>query len=99
VVVIKRSLFWDIPPCSRFKADIFHRNMSGATFFALVSFLASSPILKIEAMCSSETSAGFQHTTRCHFPEDRAFYFHMIYLITSSVTQSTARGMVPKLQN
>jgi hypothetical protein len=37
----------------------------------LVSCLAYSPNLKMEATCSSETSVDFQRTTRHYIPEER----------------------------
>jgi hypothetical protein len=39
--------------------------------FTLVSFLAHYLTLKMEAICSSETSDDFQQTTRRYIPEDR----------------------------
>jgi hypothetical protein len=39
--------------------------------FTLVSCLAYSSTLKMEAKCSSETSVDFQRTTRHYIPEDR----------------------------
>jgi hypothetical protein len=45
------------------------------TCFMLVSFLAYSSTLKIEAACFSETSVDFQRTTRRYIPEDRPLYF------------------------
>jgi hypothetical protein len=39
--------------------------------FTLVSYLAYSSTLKMEATCSSETSEDFQRTTRRYIPEDR----------------------------
>jgi hypothetical protein len=41
------------------------------TCFMLVSCLAYSSIVKMEATCSSETSDDFQQTTRRSIPEDR----------------------------
>jgi hypothetical protein len=38
--------------------------------FTLVSSSAYSSVLKIKAICSSETSVDFQRNTRCYFPED-----------------------------
>jgi hypothetical protein len=42
-----------------------------ATCSTLVSCLACSLTLKMEAMCGSETSVDFQQTTQHHIPEDR----------------------------
>jgi hypothetical protein len=38
--------------------------------FTLVSYLAYSSTLKMEATCSSETSVDFQRTTHHYIPED-----------------------------
>jgi hypothetical protein len=57
-VVMKRSIFWDI-------------RQSSACH--LLSYLASST-LKMEVKCSSETSVGFQRTTRRYILEDRTLY-------------------------
>jgi hypothetical protein len=44
--------------------------------FTLVSCLAYSSTLKIEATCSSETSVYFQRTTRRYITEDRILHKH-----------------------
>jgi hypothetical protein len=46
-----------------------------ATGFTLVSCLAHSLNLKMEAMCSSETLVDFQWTTPLHIPEDITLKF------------------------
>jgi hypothetical protein len=47
-----------------------------ATGFMLVSCLAYSSTLKMEAVCSSETSADFQRTTLNHIPVDKILHNH-----------------------
>jgi hypothetical protein len=42
-----------------------------ATFFMPISSLAYSSTLKMDAICSSETSIDFQQTTWCYIFEDR----------------------------
>jgi hypothetical protein len=42
--------------------------VAAATCFTLVSFLGYSSTLKMEAICSSETSVNFQQTTRRYIP-------------------------------
>jgi hypothetical protein len=47
-----------------------------AAIFTLVSCLAYSLTLKMEAMCSSEMSVDLQWTTRHYIPEDRTLHNH-----------------------
>jgi hypothetical protein len=54
-VVMKSSSFWDITPCSPFKAEF-------STCFMLPFLLAYSSTCKMEATCLSETSVDFQLT-------------------------------------
>jgi hypothetical protein len=51
----------------------------------LVFCLAYSSILKMEAVCSSETSVEFQRTTRRYIPEDRTLNNHRCWNLTSHV--------------
>jgi hypothetical protein len=44
--------------------------------FKLVSYLSSSPTLKVEAKHSSEISVDFQRITRRYVLEDRTFHNH-----------------------
>jgi hypothetical protein len=76
------SVFWDITPCSLLKVS---RRFGGtfrlapaelAACFALVPFLAKSWTLKMEAICSTETSVEFQRATRRCIPEDRTLHNH-----------------------
>jgi hypothetical protein len=46
------------------------QNQVASRAFTLVSCSAYFPTLKMEAICSSETSADFQRTTRRYIPED-----------------------------
>jgi hypothetical protein len=83
-VVMKISVFWDITPCSPLKPN-WHfggtcrhqpqgRRISQATCFTLVSYLAYSLTLKMEATCSSETLVDFQRTSQHYIPEDRTLF-------------------------
>jgi hypothetical protein len=69
-VVFKSSFFWDITPCSSLK---FNRNIGGSLplAFTLGSCLAYYSIIKIEAICSFETSVDLQRTTRHYIRENR----------------------------
>jgi hypothetical protein len=58
---MKSSTFWDITPCSPLKVN----QRFGGTYRS-----AYSSTLKMEAICSSETFAEFQWSTRRYFPED-----------------------------
>jgi hypothetical protein len=74
------SIFCDITPYSplkvnrRFGGTCFHLETKQGTSllpaFTLVSCLAYSSILKMDATCSSEASVEFQRTTRRYIPED-----------------------------
>jgi hypothetical protein len=63
---MKSSIFWVITPCSPLKLN----RLYFPTEFRLVSCLAYSSSLKLEATCSSETSVDIQRTIRRYFPED-----------------------------
>jgi hypothetical protein len=43
---------------------------------AVMSYLAYSSTLKVEAICSPETSVEFQRTTRRYIPEERTINNH-----------------------
>jgi hypothetical protein len=76
-VVMKSTIFWDITPCSLLKVNrrfggtyrlhLQGRRTSRASnlppAFTLVSCSVHSSTLKMEAICSSETSIDFQRTT------------------------------------
>jgi hypothetical protein len=63
--VMTGTIFWDITPCSALKVN---------RPFTLVSCSAHSSTLKMETICSSETSVDFQQNTRRYIPEDRTLY-------------------------
>jgi hypothetical protein len=70
-----------------------------ATFFTLVSSLAYSSTLKMEATCSSELSVDFQRTTRHYIPEDGILHkFITISVKTSNPTTlfSPVLGVDPR---
>jgi hypothetical protein len=77
MVVMESTIFWDITPCSPLK---FNRRFGGtyrlhlqgllATCFHAGFLLAYFSTLKMEAICSSETTFHFQQTTRAYIPED-----------------------------
>jgi hypothetical protein len=59
-VIMKSYIFWDITWCGLLKVNEHWRNMSPEA--TLLSCLAYSSTLKMEAICSSETSVDFQWT-------------------------------------
>jgi hypothetical protein len=65
-VVMKSAIFRDIQPVIRSKSTDLPPT------FTLLSCSEYSWNLKMEAICSSEMSVGFQRTTRCYIPEDNA---------------------------
>jgi hypothetical protein len=80
---LKRSALCDVTPRSLLKinqsfggACRLHLRGLLATCFMLVSCLAYSSTLKMEARCFSETSVDFQRTTRRYIPEDRTLHNH-----------------------
>jgi hypothetical protein len=69
---MKSSIFWDITPCSPLNVN---RHFGGTyrlltTSFTLVTCLAYSSTLKMEATCSSETSVDIRLTTWREIPDD-----------------------------
>jgi hypothetical protein len=81
-VVVKSSIFWDITPYSPSNVNrhfggtcCLHLQGRGrglpSTSFMLVSCFAYSCALKMEVICSSETSVEFQCNARRYIPEDR----------------------------
>jgi hypothetical protein len=82
---MKISIFVDITLCSPLKVNWrfggpcrLHSQLRSrallATCFMLASCLAYSSILKMEVICSSETSVAFQWTARRYIPEDRSLH-------------------------
>jgi hypothetical protein len=67
VVVMKSTIFWDITLCNPLKVIA---ELSLPPAFMLVSCLAYSLTLKMEAIYSSEMSVDFQWTTQHYIPED-----------------------------
>jgi hypothetical protein len=58
-------------PPSLYRSCHFPRFALLAACFMLVSCLAYTSTLKMEVICSSETSVGFHRTTQCYNPKDR----------------------------
>jgi hypothetical protein len=89
--MLNNSVFWDITPCSPLKVKRcfvgiyrfllqcptsrtrYQRGLPAA--FNLVSCSAYST-LKMEAICSSETSLDFQRITRRYIPDDSSTHNH-----------------------
>jgi hypothetical protein len=64
---LKSIIFWDVTPCSLFSCN---RRFGGTPAYMLVLAEIISSTLKMEAICSSETSVVNQRTTLRHIPED-----------------------------
>jgi hypothetical protein len=69
--------------------------------FTLVSCSDYSSILKLEAICSSETSVNVQRTTSCYFPGDRTLHNHRCenlksYILTDTFIGSSGRNYIFK---
>jgi hypothetical protein len=71
-------MLWDITPCRPLKVN-------GP---ALTMLPCSALTLKMEAICSSETSGDFQRTTRPYIPEDSALHNHRCENLRSCVVHS-----------
>jgi hypothetical protein len=66
-VVMKSTVFCDITPCSPLKVN---RRFGGTYLLHLRGFLLFVFLtLKMEAICSPETSVDFQRTARRYIPE------------------------------
>jgi hypothetical protein len=50
--------------------------MQSSSAFMLISYVAYSSTLKMEAMCSSKMSVYFEWTTQQYIPEDRILHNH-----------------------
>jgi hypothetical protein len=72
--VTESSIFRDIRPCSLLKVN--RRLLFMPPAFKLDPCSVYSSTLKMEAICSSETSVGFQRTTRRYIPEDNTLSNH-----------------------
>jgi hypothetical protein len=84
---LKRTIFWDITACSPVR---FNRRFGGTYRLHLQGWKISlarnrsedewqasySSTLKMEAICSSETSLDTQRTTRRYIPEDGTLHNH-----------------------
>jgi hypothetical protein len=91
-VVMKSSIFWDIMLCSPLKISL-HFGATRSPIFRIdewakqdasmkqVTCRAYSWILKMEVVCSSETSVDFQRSTRRYIPEDRTLLIKLCLYI------------------
>jgi hypothetical protein len=71
---MKSIIFWDVTPCSL---------LPPAYLLVLAEIISST--LKMEAICSSETSVATQQTTRRHIPEDDTLHNHLCENLKSYV--------------
>jgi hypothetical protein len=100
---------WDITRCSPVKINrhfggINRLHLQGriatqAAYLMLVSWLAYSPTLQMEALFFSETSADFHRNTRCYIPEDRTSYYPDVRLEwMQKSTQKSCGSARPKIR-
>jgi hypothetical protein len=85
----KSPIFWYITPFSLLNA-----NRLLATCFMLISCLAYSSALRIEATGSSETSADFQQSTRRYILEDRTLHNHRCENLKSYIMRYTCCSLL-----
>jgi hypothetical protein len=92
---LKSFVFWHLTPCSPVKANgcfggTCRLHLQGRArnqaCFMLVSRLAYSSTLKMEAICSSETSVDVHRNARRYIPEDRALHNHRCNNLKSSIS-------------
>jgi hypothetical protein len=90
-VVMESSIFWDIIPCNRLhlQGRISRARYQRESRFQAGIFLGFLT-LKMEAVCSSETSVDFQRTTLLYIPEDIMCYSFKESNPCSSVVQPVA---------
>jgi hypothetical protein len=69
------------PASSELKSKASRRSAEPVSCFMLVTCLAYSPTLKIEATCSSETSVEFKRHTRRYIPEDITHNFQEVTIL------------------
>jgi hypothetical protein len=76
---MKSSIFGDVAPVVRWKwTDVSEeQSQSSADYLLHDDYLAYSSGLKIDLACSSETSADFQRTNRCHIEEVRTLHIRV----------------------
>jgi hypothetical protein len=81
-VVMKSIIFWDVTPCSLLS---YNRRFGGTPAYLLVLAEIISSTLKMEAICSSETSVATQQTTWRHIPEDDTLQNRKCYYETETL--------------
>jgi hypothetical protein len=67
------------------------------SIFMIVSCLAYSSTLKMEARCSSETSVDFQRTTRRYIPEDGTL--HSYFSFGYKASSKSIEGLKPYVED
>jgi hypothetical protein len=85
-IKLKSTIFWYITPCSPFRVNrrfvgTYHLHLHGRKInkqqTSVKAGSKQSPgYLKMEAICSTETSVDIQRTTRRYIPEDSTLYNH-----------------------
>jgi hypothetical protein len=89
VVTMKSTVVWDVllySPvqvhwCCRGMHCIHPSRAPLATCFLLVTCMVYSSTVKMEAVCSSQTSLNFYQILLCHFPEDSILHMQKLFVI------------------
>jgi hypothetical protein len=68
--------------------------LQSSSAFTLISYLAYSLTLKMEATCSSKMSVDFEWTTQRYIPEDRTLHNHCCENLKSYNYNSVTKVMV-----
>jgi hypothetical protein len=104
---MKSIIFWDMTPCSLLSCNRHFRgtyrlHLQGHSACLLVFAEIISSTLKMEAICSPETSVATQQTTWHHIPEDDTLhnhhcenlksYMHSFKIFLSLVFKSTVQN-------
>jgi hypothetical protein len=110
LILLNGTIFWDITPYSplsinRHFGEIYRLHLQGRKNKLLSRWILAQllfPALKMEAICSSETSVDTQQSTRRYIPEDGTFHNHRCanlkpynssYRYTKSVTIKTKASL------
>jgi hypothetical protein len=83
-ITLKSIIFWDITPCSPLSANrrfwgTYRLHLQGRRYNFSKKPATKQVVLKMEAICSSETSVDTQRTTRHYIPEDYTLHNYLVH--------------------